>query len=175
VPSTAAGLNIGILRRVLLAWKEGGVTRLTRVLDHHLAAAVIPHIGSGRRVVLIPVPTSRRSRRARGCDLVDELAHAAARLLRRAGVDAVVEQALTFTRVTRDQAGLAARARHRNLDHAFRARPLSIADDRDTVVVDDIFTTGATTAEAVRALSVAGRRPAGIAVIAFTPRDDGNP
>lgn len=170
VSAVAAGINGGILQRVLLAWKEEGVTRLTGVLDHHLAAAVIPLVPPGRPVVLVPVPTSRRSRRARGCDLVDELARASARLLRRAGVDITVEQALAYSRTTQDQAGLSARARHSNLDGALRMRRTRGLDGRDVLVVDDIFTTGATVTEAARALTEADRRPVGIAVVATTPR-----
>lgn len=170
VAGVAAGVNAGILQRVLLAWKEEGVTRLTGVLDHHLAAAVLPHVTPERRVVLVPVPTSRRSRRARGCDLVDELSRAAARLLNKVGVDVSVEQALTYARTTQDQAGLGARARHSNMDRALRIRRQAAQDDHDIVVVDDILTTGATVSEAVRALAVAGRRPVGIAVVAVTPR-----
>lgn len=170
VPAVGGGINAGILQRVLLAWKEEGVTRLTGVLDHHLATAVLPHVRPGRPVVLVPVPTSRRSRRARGCDLVDEVSRSAGRLLRRTGVEVTVEQALTFARTTQDQAGLGARARHSNMDHALRVRRSTVTDDRDIVVVDDIWTTGATASEAVRALWVAGRRPIGVAVVAITPR-----
>ncbi len=170
VPTVAAGINAGILQRVLVAWKEEGVTRLTRVLDHHLAAAVVPHLRPGRAVVLVPVPTSGRSRRARGCDLVDELARASARLLRRTGVDVVVEQALTYARTTQDQAGLSARARFSNLDGALRVRRTDAPDSRDVVVVDDIFTTGATVSDAVRALTENYRRPVGTSVVATTPR-----
>lgn len=166
----AGGTNTGILRRVLIGWKEQGMTGLSRVLDHHLAAAVVVHARPGRPVVLVPVPTSRRSRRARGADLVDELARAAARLLRRAGADVVVEQALTHVREPADQAGLGADARAANLAGALRARRTMRSGARDIVVVDDIVTTGATLREAVRALSEAGHRPVGLAAVATTPR-----
>lgn len=166
----AAGANAGVLRRTILAWKEEGVSRLTDVLRHHLAAAVVPHVHGSLPLALVPVPTSRRSRRARGADLVDDLARAAAALLRSVGVDTVVVQALTYTRTTHDQAGLDAEARRTNLDGALVARPRSGSSPRRIVVVDDIWTTGATASEAVRALSAAGRRPVGIAVIAATPR-----
>jgi predicted amidophosphoribosyltransferase len=166
----AGGLNQGVLRRTLLSWKEEGVSRLTDVLRHHLAAAVLPHVRGSGPVALVPVPTSRRSRRERGADLVDELARAAAALLRDLGVDIVVVQALGYTRATEDQAGLDADARRANLDGALAARPRSGESPRRIVVVDDIWTTGATAVEAVRALSVAGRRPFGIAVVAATPR-----
>jgi predicted amidophosphoribosyltransferase len=165
----AAGANAGVLRRVLVAWKEQGATGLTSVLDHHLAVAVVPLVPPGRPVALVPVPTSRRNRRARGCDLVDDLARATARLLRRTGVDVVVEQALLHARDTADQAGLGAEARWSNLDGAFRVRrgkPVR----RDIVVVDDIVTTGATLVEAVRTLAAAGHRPIGVALVAATPR-----
>lgn len=170
VPPIAAGANADVLRRVLVAWKEAGNTRLTAVLDHLLAASVVEHARSQRPVTLVPVPTSRRSRRARGCDLVDELARSAARRLRRVGVETEVEQALTHSRVTVDQVGLSAAERASNLGGAFAMRTGRPLQARDVVVVDDILTTGATVSEAVRVLSAAGHRPVGIAVVAATPR-----
>ncbi len=170
VPVVAAGVNGGVLRRVVLAWKEEGVTRLTDVLRHHVAAAVVPHVRDRGPVALVPVPTSRRSRRRRGADLVEEVARAAATLLGGIGIDAVVVPALSYARHTEDQAGLDAVARRANLDGAFVARRRTGPSPRQVVVVDDIVTTGATTDEAVRALCAAGRRPAGVAVIAATPR-----
>lgn len=170
VTPIAAGVNADLLRRVLVAWKETGSTRLTSVLDHLLAASVVAHAGPGRPMVLVPVPTSRRSKRARGCDLVDELAHASVRLLRRLGMDVSAVQALTPARATADQAGLGAAARANNLDGAFRLRSDRALAGRDVLVVDDIITTGATVAEAVRVLDAAGHRPVGIAVVAATPR-----
>lgn len=169
VPAVAAGLNEGVLRRVVVAWKEEGVTRLTRVLAHHLAAAVVPHV-THAAVVLVPVPTSRRSRRIRGSDLLDDVTRRAARMLRDGGVDVVVEQALTYSRTTRDQAGLDVEARLANVDGAFRARRDRPRRPGEVVVVDDVLTTGATVAEAVRALDAVGRRPVGISAIAATPR-----
>lgn len=169
IPAVAAGPHAGLLRRIVLGWKEEGVTRLTDVLAHHVAASVITHLTPEQPVLLVPVPTSRRSRRARGCDLVDDLARAAARLLSRAGVDVSVEQALAVARATADQAGLDADARRANLDGAFRPRRIR-AGTGDIVLVDDVLTTGSTVSEAVRALAEVGRRPVGISAIAATPR-----
>ena len=170
VTPVAAGANADLLRRVLVAWKESGNSRLTSVLDHLLAASVVEHARPANPVVLVPVPTSRRSRRERGCDLVDELARSAARLLREVGIDARVSQALAPARVTVDQVGLSAAERANNLHGAFRMRTDRVLAGRDVVVVDDILTTGATVSEAVRVLGAAGHRPVGIAVVAATPR-----
>lgn len=169
VTPVAAGANADVLRRVLVAWKEAGHTRLTSVLDHLLAASVAVLAGD-TAVALVPVPASRRSRRARGCDLLDELARSTGHRLRRAGLDVAVVQALRPDRVTADQAGLGADERARNLDGAFALRSVRRLGGRDVIVVDDILTTGATVAESVRVLSGAGHRPAGIAVVAATPR-----
>ena len=170
VPPVAAGVNADVLRRVLLGWKEEGMFGLTGVLSHHLAASVAQHARPGRDVVLVPVPTSRRSKRLRGSDLVDELARGSVRLLGDVGIDARVVQALTHIRTTADQAGLGSSQRTANLAGAFGVRTLRGLDGRDVVVVDDILTTGATVTEAVRVLTGAGHRPSGIAVVAATPR-----
>ena len=170
VTPIAAGVNAEVLRRVLVAWKEAGNTRLTSVLDHLLAASVVEHARPAHPIVLVPVPTSRRSRRERGCDLVDELARSAVRLLRRVGIDAQVSQALAPARATVDQVGLSAAERADNLYGAFGLRTTKALAGRDVVVVDDILTTGATVSEAVRVLGAAGHRPVGVAVIAATPR-----
>ncbi|MGA8988535.1 ComF family protein [Aeromicrobium sp.] len=171
VPPVAAGSHAHVLRRVIVDWKERGATRLTTPLDHLLAASVLTHVSSSRPVTLVPVPTSRRSRRERGCHLVGDLAGSAARLLRQTGLDIRVAGALRPVRDTADQVGLDAAQRASNLRGAFRVRSDRLLSARDIVVVDDILTTGATVAEAVRALSDAGRRPVGIAVIAATPRN----
>ncbi|MCW2770913.1 MAG: ComF family protein [Aeromicrobium sp.] len=165
----SGGVNADVLRRVLIAWKEEGVTALTGVLSHHVAAAVLM-LDSGRPLSLVPVPTSARSRRARGADLVDDLARAARGHLVRLGVDVVVTQALAYRRTTEDQAGLGAAARAANLAGAFRVRAGRLPAGRDVVVIDDILTTGATVAEAVRVLSEEGRRPIGAAVAGATGR-----
>jgi predicted amidophosphoribosyltransferase len=166
----AGGANAGVLRAALIAWKEHGRFGLSAPLSHLLAAATGQLVNPGRPAVMVPVPTSRRSRRARGADVVDELARASARLLRGVGVDVRVAQALSYARSTHDQAGLDAEHRAANLTGAFRLRAAGALVGRDVIVVDDILTTGATVTEAVRVLGAAGHRPIGIAVIAATPR-----
>lgn len=169
VRPVAGGVNTEVLRATLIAWKEQGRFGLAEPLAHLLAAAVADLDAGAAPVVLVPVPTSRRSKRARGADVVDELARMAARLLRTVGVDAAVEQALTYTRSTVDQSGLDSNDRAANLRGAFQVRCGRPQSGRAVIVVDDILTTGATLGEAVRALSAVGRRPEGAAFVAATP------
>ena len=166
----ASGEHTGVLRLAIVAWKEEGRTALLRPLAHLLATSVVEVMEDAASVVLVPVPTSRRSRMARGADVVGQLAHGAAGLLRAAGADVVVRQTLRVARRTDDQSGLGARERARNLHGAFEARDMRLFS-REIVVVDDIVTTGATIGEAVRALTVVGHRVRGAATIAHRPRE----
>jgi ComF family protein len=171
VPVVAAGEHDGVLRLAIVAWKEENRWSLLRPLAHLLAASVADALGdSSDPAVLVPVPTSRRSRRARGADVVDALARGAADLLRSTGVDVSVRQALVLARRTADQAGLGVRERARNLDGAFALHSDDGLEGRAIVVVDDIVTTGATLREAIRVLTVAGHRPIAAATAAHRPR-----
>ncbi len=165
VPVVAAGEHTDLLRDVIVAWKEENHSTLLAPLAHLLAASIAALPVDGP-LTLVPVPTSRRSRRARGADLVLDLAHAAADHLHTIGLQADVRATLTLTRRTADQSGLDAEHRERNLHGAFAARATSRGE---LVVVDDVVTTGATIGEAVRALQAAGRRPIAAAVVANRP------
>jgi len=170
LPPIASGVNEGALRAGLIAWKEQGRFGLHVPLAHLLAASIVHLASRDRPIVLVPVPTSRRSKRARGVDLIDDLARSSVRLLGPLGLHVTVSQALSYTRSTDDQAGLGAGERAANMRGAFALRADRRLRGRDVVVVDDIVTTGATVNEAVRALTTAGHRPVGIAVVAATAR-----
>jgi Predicted amidophosphoribosyltransferases len=163
----------GVARRVILAYKERGRTALKAPLAACLAGvadaalrAAVP--GRPGRVVLVPVPSARAARRARGHDPVGALAALTARQLADRGRPAVAVPVLGQRRRVADQAGLGAARRAANLRGAFRAaRPVPPGL---CVLVDDVVTTGATLAEAARALGAAGARPALAITVAATRR-----
>lgn len=83
-----------------------------------------------------------------------------------------VVAALRHVRRVADQAGLDARGRAANLAGALAVRREAQPrlEGRPVVLVDDVLTTGATLAEAARALSSAGVSVCAGAVLAATPR-----
>ncbi|MCX4575354.1 ComF family protein [Streptomyces sp. NBC_01571] len=109
-------------------------------------------------VLLVPVPSSRRAVRARGHDPARRIALAAAGEMRRTGAPVRVLAVLRQRRAVADQAGLDSRQRRHNL-----AGALEVATGGDrllagagrVVLVDDLMTTGASLAEAARAVRVA--------------------
>jgi ComF family protein len=150
----------GVAAHVIRAVKEDGRTGLVRALSPALEVALVA-AGAGD-AVLVPVPTSRPSYRRRGFRVPDLL-------IRRAGFRP--RALLASTRRTDDQRGLDRESRHRNVSGSLRASP--DAAGRRVIVVDDVVTTGATLAEAVRALRAAGAEVVAAVAVAATPRRGG--
>jgi predicted amidophosphoribosyltransferase len=157
-PIVAAAAYDGVVRSLLLAHKERGRLALAGPLGRALAGAAAEH---GRGAVLVPVPSSPAAVRARGHDHARRLAAVAGRLL---GVRTAA--VLVQARRVEDQSGLDAAARSAKLAGALRARRR--LDGLGVVVLDDVATTGATLAEAARALEAAGAEVRGAAVVAAT-------
>jgi predicted amidophosphoribosyltransferase len=166
-PVYAAGRYGDEVRAVLLAHKERGALGLARPLGSALAAAVGP-LGVAGTVLLVPVPSARRAVARRGHDATARMARAAAAVLRRQGTPARAVTVLRQRRVVADQAGLDAAGRLENLSGAVEAVSGSagLLAAAPVVLVDDLMTTGTSLSVAARAVSVAGGRVAGAAVVA---------
>ena len=123
--------------------------------------------------LIVPVPSNRAAVRARGQDHALRLARRAAAFSRTAGISVQCAPALHLVRRTVDQAGLSSGARAANLHGALAVVPSwrTLVSGRSVLVVDDVITTGATLAEAARALRAAGAVVPYVAVIAATQRD----
>ncbi|MER5396767.1 ComF family protein [Streptomyces sp. NPDC002599] len=109
-------------------------------------------------VLLVPVPSARRVVRARGHDPTRRIALAAAGELRRTGTPARVLGALRQKRAVADQSGLNSRQRAVNLAGALEVVAgggRMLAEGGRVVLVDDLMTTGASLAEAARAVRAA--------------------
>ncbi|BFV59019.1 hypothetical protein KCMC57_up41230 [Kitasatospora sp. CMC57] len=167
----AAGPYADPVRQLLIAHKERGALRLAGPLGQALAGAVRPLL-DGRPVLLVPMPSTRRSVRARGHDPTLRLARAAARELRRAGHPVRAAPVLGHGRPVADQSGLSAAQRRANLHGALCPRPgaVRLLSGRQAVLVDDLVTTGATLSEAARALTALGHPPRGAATVAAAVR-----
>jgi predicted amidophosphoribosyltransferase len=159
VPCWAACEHSGPAGRAVVAFKDEQVRRLAVPLAGLLARAVSESLSDARAprgipVWLVPVPSRRSAVRSRGADHTSVLAGRAAGALRRSGIHAHRGPALSHVRASRDQVGLTREQRWANVGGTLRARDLPPGV---IVIVDDVTTTGATVAEAVRALGVAGR------------------
>lgn len=169
LPVLAAGSYSHALRAALLAYKERGRRELARplaaVLSGAVAAAQDAATVAVLAPVLVPVPSTRAAARARGGDHVLRLARIAAQ-----SSGGPVLPALRLRRMTRDSAHLNVAERLVNIGGAMSAAPPPPGGPTRALIVDDIITSGATIAEATRALGEAGWSVLGAAVVAATPR-----
>jgi ComF family protein len=134
----------GALADAVHRFKYEGREELARVLSTLFAACQSP-----RAEVVAPIPLHPRRLRQRGYDQAALLAREAARQW---GLP--MRPLLRRVRPTPRQVGSDRRRREENVRGAFRAVPA--AADRRICLVDDVFTTGATAAEAARTLLSAG-------------------
>ncbi|GHD89252.1 ComF family protein [Streptomyces naganishii] len=164
----AAAPYADAVRAVLLAHKERGALTLAAPLGTALAGAVraglqnAPGVGAGGPVLLVPVPSARRAVRARGHDPTRRIALAAAAELRRCGTPARALAVLRQRRAVADQSGLDSRQRGDNLAGALGVAGAGarLLLGGPVVLVDDLMTTGASLAEAARAVGAAVREVA---------------
>jgi predicted amidophosphoribosyltransferase len=167
VARSAVWLDAGA-RDAVHALKYGGLPRIAADLGAAMAGLDLP----GReRAWLVPVPLGRGRLRQRGYNQSERLARALSRRWNRPVVELLVR-----TRETATQTALTPEARLANVAGAFQLRigdcglriegpsnksairnPKS-AIARPLILVDDVFTTGATLAAAATALERAGAR-----------------
>lgn len=158
----------GNLAELIRAFKFGGERALAGELADYLLelAAHDPQISGAQAITFVPM--TARARRARGFNQTELLAR---RLGRR--LELPVIKVLAKLRETRLQVELGGRERRENLSGAFAARH----DPRyeKILLIDDVYTTGATLAECSQALAIAGYSQIYALTLArtvFKPRDD---
>lgn len=178
----AATTYDGTVRAMILGHKEHHLLGLARPLGDLLARVVeaaldnlVPDPGEAC-LLLVPVPSRPTSVRQRGHDPTTSLVRAAASCLMAAGIPAACARLLRTRAGLVDQTGLDAGGRALNLAGAFRVHTPTLrrlARDARPVrlmVCDDVVTTGATAAEAQRALRAVGLPPVAVAAVSATRR-----
>ncbi len=145
----------GALVRALKFDKERAVARF---LAERLAGYVRTHDPFGPIDIITYVPMTRTDRRARGFNQAQLLAHG---LGKRLGVP--VRRLLTKVRQTPAQAKLSARERRKNLRNAFS---VVRSGEGAVLIIDDIYTTGATVEECAQVLKEGGYGPVYVLTVA---------
>lgn len=144
----SSGEYSGWLREVLISYKNGNQSVGPTLAKILLDTITESQIDFPRQ--LIPIPSSFSKIRERGFDSMANLCSEMSKL----NVELQVSRSvLQLNREVRDQVGLSARERQENLADAFAAtKRLS----GRALIVDDVVTTGATIANAAKALRIAG-------------------
>jgi ComF family protein len=158
----AAFVYGGPVARAIARFKYEGRPDLARPLADLLWRAVEPYATALAEAVVVPVPLHRMRLAERG---YNQSALLGARLARRLGIPAL-PLALARVRDTPRQATLDRAARQANVERAFRVRTPSAVCGRRVLLVDDVWTTGATLGACARALREARSSDVSLAVVA---------
>ncbi|HEX5540736.1 MAG TPA: phosphoribosyltransferase family protein [Micromonospora sp.] len=175
-PCVALGGYDGVLRELLLSYKERGRHGLARPLGFLLAEVVAAALQSDRRpVLLIPVPATAKAVRQRYGDHLWRLSRYTAGRLRAAGWPVMLAQPLRALprpdSALLDSAGRAAASATAFRLRAGRLPALRRAvSGRSVIMLDDIVTTGATLSSVSRLLVTAGVQVEAAALLAATRR-----
>ncbi len=179
----AATAYDGTVRAMILGHKERRLLGLAGPLGELLATAadaaladLLPVADDRVPLLLVPVPSRPSTIRQRGHEPTTSLVRVAATRLTALGRPARWAPLLRTRPGLADQSGLGAGARAVNLAGAFRVHAPAVrrlaqgGHAFHALVCDDVLTTGATAAEAQRALRSVGLPPLAAVAVAATRR-----
>lgn len=172
--AVAHGIYQGKLRTLLHLLKYDGMEPLAKPLGALLADQVLAIPDLPHDLLAVPVPLHGRKRRSRGFNQSELLARGLIAALRPRLPETHIKLAaalLVRQRATESQAGLSPHKRRVNVRGAFFVpHPATIAG-RNVLLIDDIYTTGATARACSTALRRAGAASIWVATVARAQRE----
>ena len=160
------------LRDLIHLLKYGGVRPAANVLGRMLADAIVlldPVLGK-EPIAAIPVPLHTSKRRERGFNQAELIAQAALKLNSVGGRVSLACGVLERRRETKSQIGMTPHQRRENMRGAFAVTLPQAVAGGEVLLVDDVYTTGATVSECARVLLRAGASRVWVATVARTPK-----
>jgi len=165
---------LGVYERTLLTvihrMKYGGKVQAARPLGMLLFFVLLRYWEKRRLDLIIPVPLHAKKMRLRGFNqsllLVRGWASIAARLNVALPYTEVDRQLLIRARWTEPQTGLGRKQRRANIRNAFSVSDSSKIAGRRILLVDDVYTTGATVNECAKVLLQAGAKRVDVLTLA---------
>jgi len=171
--AVAYGSYDGALRDLIHLLKFHQIRPAAPVLGHMLAdviTALEPVLPAGQ-ITVIPVPLHAKKQAQRGFNQAEVIARAALKDLSQGDAGRpfdVSSRVLVRSRETGSQIGLTRHQRRQNLRGAFAIKDATAISNATVLLVDDVYTTGATASECARILLKAGAARVWVATVART-------
>ena len=145
--ASSFGPHNGALKKAINLFKYHGIKRLAGPLSDIMLRMNIPPVDT-----VVPVPLHKKRLRQREFNQSALLAKNTAKTL---DISLILD-CLVKIRDTTPQVGMNSKSRLKNVKKAFIIKDSSIIRNRNILLVDDVFTTGATVRECSRMLKKAG-------------------
>jgi len=136
--------------RIIMAAKENGLKGADKLIIDAIVHVLDTANFDAFNVRLVPIPSSGVNQRRRGRSFILEICREISAL-----TSIPLIPALTINRKVKDQSSLSAKSRLTNMHGAFSINTNTYPRG-DLILIDDVVTTGATVAEAARALNSHG-------------------
>lgn len=175
VKAVAHGLYQGRLRELIHLLKYEGMRPVAERLGALIALQVMLLENLPQQMTVVPVPLFAAKRRQRRFNQAELLAHSAVRVLKQQRSDVhwtVAAGLLERRRATESQAGLTPHQRRANVRGAFFVAQPEKVKEKDVLLLDDIYTTGATARACAQTLRRAGARSVWVATVARAQRQE---
>lgn len=158
----------GYLQGLLHQLKYNRLTGVGEDIGRQLGKSLLNNPGfsttqNSDKALLIPVPLHPRKRRIRGFNQAFYIAKGVSEVI---GLPIVKQNIVQRIKNTRTQTGFSLEKRRKNIDGAFRVTEVSKVENKTCIIVDDVFTTGATTFELAAILNANGSKEIMIATVA---------
>ena len=168
--AVAYGVYQDELREMVHLLKYERVRSIAKPLGAMLANAItMLHRDAARQLLVIAVPLFPAKQHQRGYNQAVLLSDAALARLSRSQPEWALQPShdtLRRVRDTESQFALTPKGRSRNLQGAFAVQPDALIVGREVLLIDDIYTTGATARECARVLLRAGASKVWVATLA---------
>ena len=167
----SAAAYSGSLQACLHAFKYGGRVQLAQPLGSLLLAVYLHtslHTDNRGDDVVIPVPLGTKRLRSRGFNQAYLLVHRWQQIGRREAIQVpeALADGLKKVRRTRPQTGLDRKMRLKNVRKAFQVNKKIKLEGRTVLLVDDVYTTGATLTACTNALLAGGAERVNVLTLA---------
>ena len=168
LPVFAWGAYGGTLKRAIAALKYENQPQLARPLGYWLAQAWLNSQLASTELIVVPIPLHPDKQKQRGFNqatlLAESFCQTTGLKLQKTGLERV--------RNTVAQFGLSAKEREKNLAVAFQlGSGFRHCSTKSVLLLDDIFTTGATAKSAMQTLRQSGIKVGGIVAIAISKKN----
>jgi ComF family protein len=136
------------------------------IVSHFLLLDKMPDFSD---FILVPIPLTKKKLKWRGFNQAEEIARELAEFFK----IPLISDCLIKMKETKDQVELSEKERKENLREAFSIKNKEKISGKNVLIVDDVFTTGATMEEAAKVLKEVGvKKIIGIVVARASPGKD---